>query len=128
MIDNKDINIASPPSEILKIIIIERRKEVIESIEAYNKVVFTNAQAPINIVRARVFSLFLEIQGALKRSLEPDEYKLMMLDIQKGKPPELIEAFIKINEWLDFKKIIRVDTIERYDSTRVEIENIAKGV
>jgi len=48
----------TPPADLLKILILQRRDEVIQSIQNYYKMSLSGASAPSNIVLSRVRSLF----------------------------------------------------------------------
>lgn len=120
--------VASGPTELLKIIILERRKFLIDAIEHYNRRKFDNRSASISNIRAEMISLFLEIQAALRRDYKDEEYKELYGMVNSKEPDVLLDAFFQINQWLDEKKLIRVDTKKQYDSTRVESENREKSL
>lgn len=127
MVDfNNDVTVTTPAADVVKILILQRRNDFIEASESYLKAEFSGTNTDIDILKARLFSLFYELQAALKRHYKPQEYDNLISDMRSDDYNKIMKAFFKINEWLDFMKLIRVDTKQRYDSTRVETENTIK--
>jgi hypothetical protein len=127
MVDfNADATITTPAADVIKILILQRRNDFIEASESYLKAEFSGTSTEIDILKARLYSLFYELQAALKRHYKPTEYEKIIKNIRSDDYENIMKAFFKINEWLDYMKLIRVDTKQRYDSTRVEKENTIK--
>ena len=126
MVDFQNENTTStPPTDLLKILIIQRRNDIIDAIESYNKLKFLHTDVPDNIIRARMLSLYYELGHALQRWLgkELGDFKDFKKTMAHGDIKEVIELFEKINEHLDIKKITRVDTRQSFDRKDTEEEN-----
>lgn len=127
MVDfNNETTITTPAADVIKILILQRRNDFIEASESYLKGEFGGSTMEIDILKARLYSLFYELQAALKRHYKPKEYEVLIKELKGQDYNTLMNAFFKINEWLDYMKLTRVDTKQRYDSTRVETENSMK--
>jgi len=128
MVDfDNDATIGTPAIDVERISILQRRYDVIEAIEDYKKKRYLGSGNPISYIRARMFSLFIEIQAYLKRILSKEEYgELLNTCLNSKDEIELIEALFKINELLDKMRLIRIDTQKVYDATNVEEENKIK--
>jgi len=140
--------VATAPHDLLKIIILERRKFFIDAMERYNKNKFgsRNSAPDLARMRAEMGSLFFELQAALKRDLgdkKLSEYKGHGVDeddkamsvyvwlkqhVEGKSAKNMTAAYYFLNEWLDDKKFIRIDTKRQYDSTRAENENRMKSL
>ena len=129
MVDfNNDTTIGTPAIDVERISILQRRYDVIEALEDYRKKRMMGAQVPIAIVRARVLTLFIEIQAYLKRKLSKEDYNsLFNICMNSQDEGEILNAIFKINEELDALRLIRIDTQKVYDSTSVEEEDEMKG-
>lgn len=128
MVDfNNEATIGTPATDVVKISILERRYDVIEAFEHYKKKKFDGIQAPLSIVRARLMSLFLEIQAMLKRKMKPEDYVLLVKGVGADKYDEVMAAFIEINEFVDELRLTRIDNQRVYNSQDVEEENKVKG-
>lgn len=124
MVDfNNESTITTPAADVVKILILQRRNDFLEALEAYNKEKARGIQTDISIVKSRLMSLFLEIQPALRRTYSAEDYEELQVLIDARDEQEIIRAFIAINTWLDDKKLIRIDTRKQYDRTIAENEN-----
>lgn len=127
MVDfNNDVTIGTPAIDIVRVLILQRRNDVIEAMEAHNKAALQNIASDNSFVRARLSSFFLEIQAALKRHLNDKEYADLKAMIDSDKDEDIMAAFIIMNEWTDKIRLTRIDTKNQYDSTRTEVENEEK--
>ena len=130
MVDfNNETTIGRPAVDIERVSVLQRRYEYIEALEDYNKHKFMNARKDTSIIRARLVSLFLELQGTIKRHLKEKEYNELYTNIFNAKDFEInLQSFLIINEFIDDKlKITRLDTQKYYDASNVEEENKEKG-
>ncbi len=130
MVDfNNDSTIGTPAVDIERISILQRRYHLIEAYEEYKIKKYFGSQIPIHVVRARMLSLFIEIQATLKRRLKKNEYDELRKKVisEKTTDDEVYELIETINEELDEMRLTRVDTQKVYDSTDVEAENEVKG-
>jgi len=127
--DNKELETTStPPSDILKIMILQRRDDALSAIESYYKYMYSGATPPSHIVRSRVGSLFFDLEPCLRRSLSAGDYKHLSDYIFSDKAAIVILGFRELNAVLDQLKITRLDNNPRIDTTIVENENSIKGL
>lgn len=116
----------------------QRRYDLFDALEAYQKQALTNIQAPDSFVKARLMTLFLELQGMLKRrwyDSKKDELKkfydtlksICMGEKKDAKMEDVYSAIYVINEFLDNIRLTRVDTQQQYNPQSMETENEVKG-
>jgi len=135
MVDfNNETTVTVPPSDLVKIAILQRRYDLLEAYEDYKKNKLRGANITLSIVKARLITFFLEVQACFRRRLhdkknEPNIYeKIKTLCFNNDIiEEEVLEAIFLINEELDNMKLIVPDTAKSYDSRRVEVENKEKG-
>ena len=130
MVDfDNEATVGTPAVDVERISILQRRYELLEAYEVYKKRKFAGSSSDLNIVKARLLTLFLELQATLYRQItEKDDYET--LTRQCFKPTgekDIIGAIYAINEILDKIHLTRVDTKKVYDSSDVETENKVKG-
>ena len=131
MVDfNNETTVGTPAAEIVRVLILQRRNDAIESVEAYLRAIGKRQAGELYEVRARLHSLFLELQAGLKRRVEPGDYDTLRTIIvsPESELKDLVEAFEFMNEWLDNLRIIRVDIKKEYDSSKVTDEDQEKGL
>jgi hypothetical protein len=126
---NNDATIGTPAIDIQRVSILQRRYELIETFEDYKKKAYRNDAVPIHTVRARLLSLFIEIQATLKRRMKEPVYTKLRNIVKNSNSTEdeIYSVIEQINEELDIMRLIRIDTQKVYDSTNVEEENKEKG-
>ena len=120
--------LATPPQDLLKILILQRRNDALDSIEGYHKVLSAGSSPPPNIVYARVRVLFLDLEAGLRRHLKPEHFKELEKAVFSNNIDHCINAFRDINHYLDKINITTVDTKIKIDTTDVEAENDSKGL
>jgi len=129
MVDfDNEATIGTPAVDVVRILILQRRADVFEAWEQYNKDKYSNIQTDLSIVRARLFSLFLELQGGLKRRLPPQEYTTLLYNLNSEKQEDILGVILMLNEYLDSLNLTKIDTKKKYDKTRVEKEHKVKGL
>lgn len=129
MVDfNNETTIGTPALDVVKILILQRRYDVFEALESYNKLKFKNAEGDLSILRSRLFSLFLEIQASIKRRLKEEEYTALFNKIQSESEEDLKEAIYIINTELDNINLTKIDTRRQFDTTQMLKENRYKGL
>lgn len=130
MVDfNNESTITTAPHDIVKIMILERRKYVIDAFEHYARQRANNIQASKAIISSSMLALFMEWRATLKRILTEKDFKELRDKIFNNPTYEqLLEFYEKIDGLLDEKRVIRIDTIKKYDSSNVETENKEKGL
>ena len=129
MVDfNNEATIGTPSTEVVKILILQRRYDLMESLEKHNRLQNQNQDSDTSTLRARLFTLFMEIQAGLKRRLPTKEYTELLDWMNSEEETDIMQAVYKINEELDKINLTKIDTKKVYDSTRVEKENRMKGL
>lgn len=129
MVDfNNEATITTPAADVIKIEILERRYNLIEAVEAFNKQHQAGVHAETSIVKSRLLSLFMEIQPALDRGLKEKDKEELSLLLKSDDYKDLMRAYFIINTWLDRIRLIRIDTRQQYDRTIAEEENKAAGL
>lgn len=124
---------ATPPLDVLKIMILQRRDSVLEAIESYYKMRDAGSSPPTFYVTSRVRSLFFDIEPVLRRYFSENEEKkkefaeieavCLGRDVMKH-----INTFRRICSILDEKNLTKWDNMKKINSARVEEENEEKGL
>lgn len=136
MVDfNADATVSASAIDILRILILQRRNDVIDSLEAFNRIGSHSTQPDTSVIKARLLSMFMEIQAMLKRKLTEinkitgkTKYEDLREKVSSDNYDLLLESFIIMNEFLDENRLTRIDTKQVYDSTRVNSEDQEKGL
>ncbi len=130
MVDfDNEVTVGIPAVDVEKISILQRRHDLLEAYEDYKKKRFSGAGVPLSFVRARLISLFLEVQAMLQRRMKPEVYNKFKEDCftEKADENSILELVYIINGQLDEIKLTRVDTQKVYNERRVEEENKVKN-
>jgi negative regulator of replication initiation len=131
MVDfNNDTTITGRSAEdILRVIIMERRYNLFEAIESYVKLKSqgNESEQEVSIVKARLYSLYLEIEETVKRNKTAEEVKELETFLSSDSYEDLIKGVKSLMKVLDTVKLTRLDTRKPYDSTRVTVEDKEKG-
>lgn len=139
MVDfNNESTVATPPGEVVKIVVLERREQVIEALESYHHMegAGQSLEHKRDILRARVMALWYEVQAMVKRKTkaakgteEDPTYSMVQEAITAAKTEEkLLDAFCWLNEFVDWLGLTVIDSRARYDRTNIEDANIKKGM
>ena len=133
MVDfNSEQTVSTPATELVKVLILQRRNDLIDAMEKFNTDLYLGVQGTAtSMVRSRLISLFFEIQPILKRKMTNEVYNKLKdtiffeddLDSMK-----IRKAVIELNEFIDEIKITRIDTRKQYDRTIVESQNKEHGL
>lgn len=127
MVDfNNETTVTRPAADIVRVLILERRNNVIEAFEFYANKDKQGISMGIAAIQSRLFSLFLELQASLKRKRK-DRYEDIKAQVQSRKYDDLLEAFFVINEYLDELKLTQIDTHQQLGGNIVE-RNAKQGV
>lgn len=117
-----------PPNDVLKILILEKRENLVESIESYHRVDGSGSTADIYEVKARLISLWLELQSAYKNDKGQEKHDLKEAEIKAAVSIDaLVECFKWLSEWLYDKRLTKFDSKEHYDRSRVVSSNKRLG-
>lgn len=95
-----DSTIIETPNQLIGRIILEKRAFFIDSLEAYNRVVYKNGRADIYEVRTRLKTLFEELKPGLTNTLSPEEFNDLEDSINNGSPASVLEAWDIINGFI----------------------------
>ena len=120
--DNFEREVAKSPTDKIIIDILLIRKEVIDLIEK-NKIYKGGLDKQL---RNKITSFYYYIRSNLKRD-NTALYNNIETKLKNQDTQEYIQIFLDIDEWLDTKRIIRVDNIKHYDRTSAEKENQQRG-
>lgn len=132
MVDfNKEATIGTPAHNVVKILLLQARANVLEALEDYNKKISKGFEADQSVLKSRLLTWFLEHQAYLDRNLKKKDWDLMqneakkhLLFNDKELEPETIWEFVRdLNMIIDKLKVTRVDTRIAYDRSNVELDN-----
>lgn len=132
MVDfNNEATIGTPAANIVKILLLQARANVLEALEVYNKKLNQGIEVSQDIIKARIGTWFLEHQAYLKRSLKPEEYQTLYEKFktnfffnEKELNNEIIlDTVIELNKVMDQLRITRVDLKRQYDKSNIEEDN-----
>lgn len=135
---DNETTVATPPGEVVKIVILERREQVIEAIENYYTVegVGIDTQLKVHTLRARVLALWYQLEAMAYRRLKDAKggagdptYDMVeaAMKIAKG-VDDLVELFKWMNRFIDDMGLTYIDARARYDRRNVEDANQKKGM
>lgn len=125
---NNETTVGIPAADIERVSILQRRHDLIEAYEAYNKSYFSGSAVSISTVKARLISLFLQIQAAIKRRWKEKDYIDFKEKIENAdEPEEILKIIMAINDELDEMRLTRIDTHTSYNPADTERENEIKG-
>ena len=124
MVDfNNETTVSTPASDVVRILILQRRNDVIEAFEHYYKMNEGDVTSDLEVVKARINSLYLEIQGLLhKRDENMDEVKFNK-EIFNADIEGLLKIFSGFNLLLYDINLTKIDNKPQYDTTNIELEN-----
>lgn len=132
MVDfNNEATVATPPGDVVKIVVLERREQCIEAIESYYNVEATNLETHqrVAVMRARVMAFWYQVQAMAYRRLDEEVYESVVEDMRASKKADdLLLAFEWLNSFVDEMGLTMIDTRAKYDRTRVEDANKKKGL
>jgi hypothetical protein len=135
MVDfNNDTTVTTPPTDVLKISILERRSLVINSIEAYTKLLVRSGgrREDFKHLISSLNSLFMEVRAAMaKEKIEvkaiQDKIHSMSLSEVPAEITEILNVFYQIDDFLYSKNLTKFDTTQKYDRFRTEMGNKKGG-
>lgn len=131
MVDyNSQQTISTPPGDVLKIAILERRHYVIGAIQAMRKLIIRGGQANVQEVKPALEALFLELDPALQADLPEKEYGELKQNVwceEDDDAKKTMAAFSTINTWLYKKNLTKFDTRKSVDHTDIEAVNNSNG-
>jgi len=143
MVDfNSEGTVTTPPSDVLKILILEKRESALEAINLFQVKVFNGRNPRQNYIRASLYALWCELQAMLYNSVATKEKVLIkgakevltnkklkeVLDCIEQDSKDWKKALEFINAYLYGKGLIKVDSRQHYDKSRVSAINRQKGL
>jgi len=126
MVDfNNDATIGTPAVDVVRILILQRRSDLFEALEQYNKQEIRGIQCDLAVVRSRLISLFYELQSGLKRRSTVEEYNSIVEGLKSDKIDDVKKIISKVNHYLDEIRLIRLDNKPHVDKKNWEAVNSA---
>jgi hypothetical protein len=128
MVDfNNETTITTPSLNIIKVLRLERRYNLIESLEVYYRAkALGDSSQEIITFKARLLGLVAELEGEISRHLSAEQKKVLDEQLSALDDSKLLLAWSTINLLLDKLGLTKMDTKTKYDETRTEIENKIK--
>lgn len=134
MVDfNAETTVATPATDITRILILQYRDNAQGAIEAYIKARISGTDPPTSNLQSNVWSFWSQMKSALLRrhadnpamiaDLERTNNELRSTDMAAQ---DLIDIFDSLNDELDDWRLTRVDGRDVIDTLHVENENRAK--
>lgn len=119
MVDfNNESTVGQPAIDIERVLILQRRDAVIEAVERYLTVADQSGSAPIEYIKGRLTSFYLQLYGMLERKYKDDKrYAELKRQIQSNDFTELMESFYFMSSFLDSINLTKLDTRENYDKS-----------
>ena len=119
MVDfNNETTVTTPASDVVRILILQRRNDVIEAFEHYNKNYASDVEIDLSVVKARIHSLYLEVQGLADKRIKDTDIEGMTEKIFACKDREaLLKIFSEINMLLYEINLTKIDNKPDYDTT-----------
>jgi len=126
---NNETIVGIPAADIERLLICQRRSDVLEALEDYKKRRFQGSNTNLSIVRARLITYFLEIQALFKRRTTPTEYKDFWTKIKESQSEtDIYDMVMTLSELLDKIGLIKVDTKKVINTADTEAENREEGL
>lgn len=135
---DNETTVATPPGEVVKIVVLERREQVIEALEAYHSIDASGVDTAhrLAILRARVMALWYQLQAMIYRRSakakggeEDPTYNEVEEVMNSAKTFEdLLYAFQWMNVFIDEMGLTFIDGRPKYDRSNIEDANQKKGM
>jgi len=129
MVDfNNEKTIGVPASDIVRVLILEKRENVMLSLEDYQRKKASNIHTDTRTLKARTYTLYLELSSMIKRSYSKMDFDYFEDKFKSDDYKDILEIIYRINDILDSITLTRVDTRRKYDTTRCEVDNVEHGL
>jgi len=129
MVDfNNETTVGIPAIDVVRILILQRRADVIEAFEKYYKTEANGIDGSTSLIYARLLSLFMELQGAIKRRYKEEKYLEFVKDFDSTDIEQMKKNFYFLNEYLDSIKLTMIDNKKQYDRNSWETDNKENGI
>lgn len=132
MVDfNNSETIGTPALDIVRVLILERRYNLMESFESYKRAKSNGVedlQPELSSISSRLLSFYFEIQETASRHLTPESKETLNKAFESEDFNDLFEAFKILNSLLDKLHITKIDIKQALPPmSRPELRNQAKG-
>ncbi|MCP4648888.1 MAG: hypothetical protein GY853_02235 [PVC group bacterium] len=128
MVDfNSEAAFSADKFHINNLLSIQRHAYAIDSLEKYERLKMQGASAPSNIVKASIKALFRQVKANFK-AVDKENYKEVLELLESSELKSYMEAFDKIDDWLNESGTIRFVRIKNYDPSDPLAEDEAFGL
>lgn len=131
MVNFEDSTTISTPSyEVEKITILQRRYDLLESLEYYEKLMFSGgtSDSSKSLVRARLRTLFRQLKPVIRRKLTPTDFKAILHKLNSNEEADIYYCVDEVLDFIDKLKITRIDNAKDLDTSQFEEMNKSKGL
>lgn len=128
MVDfNNEAILSADKFHVNNMLSIQRHAFVIDALENYEKLKYANANAPNNVVKSAIYSLYRQVRSNFKRvSRDKSEEVSQLLETSEFK--NYMKAFYLIDDWLFDSGATQFVRIKDYDPTDPLAEDEAFGL
>jgi hypothetical protein len=135
---DNETTVATPPGDIVKVVVLERREQVIEALENYHSIEASGVDTGHKkaILKARLMAFWYEVEGMVKRRLSKakggekdptyEEVKQGIREVEDF--DDILTAFEWLNSFVDEMGLTFIDGRPKYDRTNIEDANQKKGM
>lgn len=126
MVDfNNEGTVTTPSWDLLKILALEKRENLLLSIEFFfkNKYQGSDDEHDLGIIKQRLWCLYFELEAWLNRSYCLDDIDRLKGWIESPDYLIVLQAVTFLNKFMDEKSLIKIDTKQIYNKKRTETEN-----
>lgn len=131
MVDfNNEQTVATPSWDVLKILVLEKRENVLLAVEFYLKQKFASRdqEGDLYLIRSRLWTLYYEMEGMLETKKSSEELQKLRALINHKEGDQVLSAFSNLNRFMYEINLTKLDTKRVYDKTRTERENATKDL
>ena len=124
MVDfNSEATVTTPSWELLKVLALEKRENLLLSVEFFfkNKLANEDVEHELNIIRARLWCLYYELEAWMLRNNQ--DVLSLRSQISSKSEVEVLAAVSAVNKFMDDKGLTKIDTKSVYNKMRTEEEN-----
>lgn len=126
---NEASTLATPSMELLRILILEKRENLILAIEFYLKDKFMSGdlEGELAVMKARAWSLYLELEPWLNKS-QPESQASLLACLDSGKAEDILKAVSFFNRFLYEYGLIKIDIRESINKLDLAGEDASRGL
>lgn len=123
---DNEATISTPSYDIVKVLILQRRYDLLEALERYHK---EGLQAEdLSIVEARLYTLFLELYAIIKRKYKAERFKILSDSLKKKDYASIHSNIIELLIFIDTLGLTAIDSRRVIDYADIEAVNQYKGL